>query len=243
MLDIEFPRTISYKAVGGPAFSTVVNTGLSGAEQRNQNWEFSRGKWRVSLQTPPAFERSRQQFVDLLIAFFLNVAGKANAFRLYDHLDNGPLVNAPMAVVPGTSNLQWQLQRPRTLAGYTYYQAITKPIVSYTLQDQNGNNSGGVAIVDYQGHILPNTLLSILNGNLAALPGPGTWVLDATAGIVTLAVAPSVTPPLASFRYHYPVRFDVDELPLQAEPSAVGAGRPVVSLNSVPLIEVPPPNF
>lgn len=240
MLEIEFPRTISYKAVGGPAFSTVVNTGLSGAEQRNQNWQFSRGKWRVSLITPPRFERSRQQFIDLLIGFFVNMAGKANSFRLYDHLDHGPVVAAPALVIAGTSNTQWQLQRPRTLGGYTYYQPITKPVVSYTQQDQNGNAAaGGVAIVDYQGHILPNTF-SVTAGNGASA---GNYVLDATTGIITFAAAPGVLPALASFEYHYPVRFDVDELSLQAEPSAIGAGRPVVSLNSVPLIEVPPPNF
>lgn len=175
------------------------------------------------------------------MGFFVNMAGKANAFRLYDHLDHGPVVAAPAAVIAGSSNTQWQLQRPRTLAGYTYYQPIAKPIASYTKQDQDGNAAaGGIPILDYQGHIVPNTIISITAGDGASA---GDYVLDATTGIVTLSAAPGVLPALATFSYHYPVRFDVDQLDLQVEPSAVGRGDPLVTLNSVPLVEVAPPNF
>jgi hypothetical protein len=39
------------------------------------------------------------------------------------------------------------------------------------------------------------------------------------------------------------VRFDTDEFNLQIEPSDVGGGEPVVSWNSLVLVEVRPPNF
>jgi len=235
-LEIEFPRTISYKAVGGPNFSTIVNIGLSGAEQRNQNWQLSRGKWRVSLITPEGFAGQRQTFIDLLIAFFQNAAGRANALRLYDHLDHGPVTSQTMVVVAGSSNLQWQLQRARTVAGQTYLQKISKPLAAFTLQDQTGANAGGTAIKDYQGNALANTVT--ISGYTPAT----TFVLDARTGIATFDAGPGA-PPTASFQFHYPVRFDIDALELTSEPSAVGAGRPIVSWNSVPLIEVPPPNF
>lgn len=39
------------------------------------------------------------------------------------------------------------------------------------------------------------------------------------------------------------VRFDTDEFNIQIEPSAVGDGNPVVSWNSLVLVEVRPPNL
>src|SRR5689334_16584138 len=85
--ECEFPTTIGYHAIGGSAFSTSVNEGFSGWEQRNRNWKNSRGEWTVSLMTPAAFAGSRQHFIHLLHTFFLAVAGKADSFRLKDHKD------------------------------------------------------------------------------------------------------------------------------------------------------------
>lgn len=55
---------------------------------------------------------------------------------------------------------------------------------------------------------------------------------------------------LNSFIYHDPitnedirVRFDTDEFNLQIEPSDVAGGQPVVSWNSLVLVEVRPPNY
>jgi hypothetical protein len=55
---------------------------------------------------------------------------------------------------------------------------------------------------------------------------------------------------LNSFIYHDPivnedirVRFDTDEFNLQIEPSDVAGGQPIVSWNSLVLIEVLPPNY
>jgi uncharacterized protein (TIGR02217 family) len=211
-LEIEFPRTIGYKAVGGPGFSTLVNQGLSGAEQRNQNWQYSRGEWRISLMTPNAFQGNRYGFIQLLINFFDNVAGRAYGFRFYDHLDHiakaQPLIGVPGGV---------QLGITRTIGSRSYVQLISKPITG--------------AVQDYTGAFLQNTVFQA---------GTGTPVtVDPTTGLVTGLGAGS----LVDFEFDYPVRFDVDKLPLTAEPSAVGAGNPVITMNSVPIIEVAPPNF
>jgi hypothetical protein len=55
---------------------------------------------------------------------------------------------------------------------------------------------------------------------------------------------------LNSFIFHDPivnedvrVRFDTDEFNLQIEPSDVAGGNPVVSWNSLVLVEVRPPNY
>jgi uncharacterized protein (TIGR02217 family) len=49
--ETEFPRTVGYKATGGPTFNTTVNEGFSGFEQRNKNWSIARAKYTVDLLT------------------------------------------------------------------------------------------------------------------------------------------------------------------------------------------------
>jgi hypothetical protein len=47
----------------------------------------------------------------------------------------------------------------------------------------------------------------------------------------------------ASGQFHFPVRFDSDDLPIQIEESDVAGGNPIASVNSIQLIEVRPPNY
>lgn len=212
--EVEFPRWISYKSVGGHGFSTTVNQGFSGQEQRNKNWANKRGKWTINMTTPPPsqFPGTRQQFIDLLNAFFDVVAGRGDAFRLFDHKDN-KAINQPLVTVPGGV----QLARSRTIGGRTYVQLISKPITS--------------AVSDCQGNALPNTVF------LAGTSTPVT--VDATTGLVTGQAAGT----LVDFQYHYSVRFDTDELPMQVEESFVRGAGPVINLTSIGLIEVLPPNY
>ena len=211
--EVEFPRNISYKAVGGPGFSTVVNAGFSGQEQRNQNWQFARAKYTISLQTPSAsqFTGTRQQFIDLLQAFFLAVAGKANGFRLYDHKDNTFTSEALVSLGGGS----YQLVKRYVSGPNTYIRTISKPI--------------GSPAVDYTGAALANSVT--FSG--------GSGTVNYETGIVT---GVSGTP-LASGQFHFPVRFDTDDLGIQIEESFVQGGETIISMNSVPLVEVLPPNF
>lgn len=210
--EVEFPRTISYHAVGGPGFSTQVNEGFGGQEQRNRNWANSRGKWAVSLITPSSFAGNRQTFIDLLLGFFLNVGGKADGFRLKDHRDFNA-VNQPLATVNGNV----QLVKQYVIGGRTYTRVITKPVTA--------------AVSDYQGNALANTV--VLHGTNTAV------TVDPTTGIVTGRTAGT----MVDFQFHYPVRFDTDELPMMIEESNVNAGAGIASLHSVQLVEVLPPNF
>jgi uncharacterized protein (TIGR02217 family) len=205
--EVEFPTAISHKAMGGPGFSTVVNTGFSGVEQRNRNWVDSLGKWTISLITPNGVVR--QDFSDLLQAFFMVCGGKADGFRFKDHLDF-QAVNQPLVQVGANV----YLAKTYTIAGRAYVKLITKPITS--------------AIKDYKGNALPDTV---------SLAGGGT--LDPTTGIV----AGGTPGDLASFQFHYPVRFNTDQMQRQAEPSNVSGGQPVVGWNSLEIVEVRPPNF
>jgi uncharacterized protein (TIGR02217 family) len=207
--EVEFPTTIAYHATGGPTFSTIVNEGLSGGESRNRNWSRARGKWTVELRTPASFA-NRQSFVDLLQAFFCNVGGQADGFRLKDHL-SFKAVGEPLVTVAGGV----QLARTRTIGARSYIELVSKPITS--------------SVKDYQGNALVNTVF------LHNTATPVT--VDYTTGLVTGQVAGT----LVDFQYHYPVRFNSDEMKRMVEESDVN--NPILTWSSIELIEVLPPNF
>src|SRR6266478_1116510 len=85
--ECEFPRTISFKSMGGPTASTWVVAAEGGAEQRNRNWAQFRRKYTASLITPANRNADRLVFAQQLEQFFLLVGGKADPFRLFYRLD------------------------------------------------------------------------------------------------------------------------------------------------------------
>lgn len=181
----EFPRTISFKAMGGPGFNTTVNQGKSGYEQRNQNWLTSRGKWTVSLDTPgPSSNVNQQTFIDDLNAFFLVIGGRENGFRLKDHKEftNGSIAQE-FAVSDGVTT-NWQLIKTYTSCGLSYVRAIVKPVTS--------------KVVNYLNQSLTDTVTVYANG--AALPanpgyvagGSAKYALDETTGSVNFGSGTTV---------------------------------------------------
>lgn len=223
--EVEFPTTIGYKAVGGPGFSTVVNQGFSGAENRNRNWANSRGKWTISITTPSIHFASRAQFLECLESFFLAVGGKADAFRLKDHKDfqaRGQL----LGVGDGTTKI-FQLAKAYNVGGRSYVRTLTKIIAP--------------PATNYLGAVLPNTVNTYLNGVKQI---PSAWTVDPTTGLVTFATAPALnTVILADCDFHYPVRFDTDDFEVSAEESDISGGEPIVTWSSLQLVEVLPPNY
>jgi uncharacterized protein (TIGR02217 family) len=216
--ECEFPRTISFRPLSGPSASTFVVAVESGNEQRNRNWAGFRNRYTISLITHVG--ASRQQFVDQLRTFFFMLGGKADAFRFFDHLDYQS-TNESLATLSSTT---FQLQRTYALGGRTYVRTITKPITS--------------SVIDYTGANLVNTVRVKVAGVLAS-PQPG---VDHATGIVTFAGAPggAVT---ADFQYHIPVRLDSDDQQFQVEESDAANQKPIISWNSIPLVEVLPPNY
>jgi uncharacterized protein (TIGR02217 family) len=170
--------------------------------------------------TPAAFDGDRQAFIDALQSFFLNVAGKSDAFRLKDHKDYQAL--AQNIGTGNGSNTHFQLTKTYVTGARSYVRTVQKPIAP--------------PAVTYQGAALPNTVKLYLNG---AIQSTSAWSVDATTGIVTFGSAPgggvAVT---ADFQFHYPVRFDTDDLEAQIEESSVATTGPLVSWNSIALVEV-----
>lgn len=184
-IEAEFPRTISYKALGGPAFNTTVNEGKSGFEQRNQNWQIARGEWNVSLNTPgDQTPVNPQTYIDQLTAFFLVVGGKENGFRVKDHKDftNGSIAQGFGISDGATTN--YQLVKSYNAAGLSYVRLINKPITS--------------KIVNYLGASLTDTvdiyLNSVVQPRNAAYVGGGSskYSLDETRGTINFGSSTTI---------------------------------------------------
>lgn len=222
--EVEFPRTVSFKAIGGPGFNTTVNEGFSGFEQRNRNWSLSRAKYTIDLMTPPpsSFTGTRQQFIDYINSFFLVVGGKADAFRFWDHRDN--TATAQQIGIGDGSTRTFQLVKNYTSGGRTYTRTIKKPITS--------------AVNNYKGAALTNTVVTYIGG--VAQP-TANWSADSTTGLVTFGSghAPAnLAVVSADCQFHIPVRFDSDDWQVSVEESDVAGGNSIASVTSIALVEV-----
>jgi uncharacterized protein (TIGR02217 family) len=225
-IEVEFPRKLALGAVGGPMYSTQVNIGFSGYEQRNQNWSQSRGAWTVSFENKPQSEYQG------LLGFFHAVKGQANGFRLFDPTDN-TVVGGFIGTGDGTTatfQLQKVYQFP--LTANQVIRPVQKVITS--------------KVTDFYGNLLPDTLNVYVNGVLQAhnagyIAGGGAkYTFDETTGVITFtggnipAAAAVIT---ADFQFHWPVRFDLDALQTQFLTPNTGAG-PIITVTGMKLVEV-----
>jgi len=212
--EMEFPEHIAFQARGGQMFSTQVNEGFSGFEQRNRNWAMSRGKWKIDLNHKP------QSYFYNVYEFWLNVGGRADAFRFLDPADCNA-VNAPCVLVqdsPYTGRL-FQLQQVWKAGSRSYIKNIVKPVTS--------------AVQKFDGSYCSQTVQLFVGGTLAS-----GWTLDQTTGLVTLAAQPGSSPVTWMGQYHYPVRFNTDECNRVIEESDIVDGNALISWPDVELFEV-----
>lgn len=120
--EIQYPGDISWGAVGGPSFSTSIVTTVTGAEQRNQNWERARGKWKVATEVTESSDMA------ILIAFFRSRRGKARGFRFKDWSDFTG-TNQGLGFGDGTTaTFQIKKLYADSLTLNTYSRNITKPV-------------------------------------------------------------------------------------------------------------------
>lgn len=227
-LEIEFPRKLALGAVGGPMYSTQINAGFSGFEQRNQNWTQSRAAWTVNFENKPQVEYQG------LLAFFHAARGMANSFRLYDPADNS-VVGQAIGVGDGTT-ASFQLLKTYIfpLISSEVTRPIQKPITS--------------RVKDYLGNSLLDTVNVYVNGALKThsagyVAGGGPqYTLDETTGIITftggnIPTAGQIITADASF--HWPVRFDLDQLSTQFLTPAQGVPNgPLVTVAGMKLAEI-----
>lgn len=187
--ECEMPRSIGLVPTGGDEFNTTVNPGIGGDEQRNKNW--SRARRRFML----AFNGKDFEYYKLVRAFFLNVGGMADAFRMYWPLDSqatGETIGTGDGVITA-----FQLKKSYSVGSRSYSFTIKKPITA--------------DVETFDGTFLTNTVKVYDNGVLKTLTTD--YTVDSTTGIVTFVTAP-VTGHLitADCQFHIPVRFDTDSM-------------------------------
>jgi uncharacterized protein (TIGR02217 family) len=225
-LEVQFPTKLALMAQGGPSYSTNINAGFSGFEQPNQNWSQSRGSWSVSFEHKTASEYNE------LLAMFHAARGMANRFRLKDHSDYR--VTGGFVAVGDGATTSFQLQKTYIfpITEYEVTRPIQKPVTS--------------KVVDFAGNPLADSVNVYLNGTPQTHHADYTvditkqYSLDEKTGILTFVTAPPLTSPptiiTADFDFHYPVRFDLDNLQRQIEtPEAAGL---VITVTGITLKEV-----
>lgn len=201
-----FPDDISYGSSGGPSYNTTVVPFKSGAESRNINWAKSRAKFDVAYGV-----RTQAQLYSL-IEFFHAMAGRGHGFRYKDWNDwnssgdqtHGATVSDTDQTI-GTGDgaeTDFQLIKTYTKGALSRTRDIKKPVA-------------GTVVVALDG-------VSQASG----------WSVDTTTGIITFTSAPGngvvVT---AGYQFDVPVRFDIDELPIQFEDYELQS-------TNVPLVEI-----
>lgn len=162
--EIQFDTEISYGATGGPTFSTTVISMATGFEQRNQNWERARGRWRVGHNLKFDAELSD------LISFFRSRRGRARGFRFKDWSDYTATLS-PIGTGDG-ANDTFQLVKvyEDDLSLNTYTRTITKPVSGTVRVFVNAveQTIGSDFTVD--------TTTGIVTFTPSAIPGAGTTI-------------------------------------------------------------------
>jgi uncharacterized protein (TIGR02217 family) len=118
--EVQFPPKIAYGASGGAEFNTSITTTFAGFEQRNVNWQKSRGRWDVSTGLKTKTD------MDVLQAFFRARFGKAYGFRFKDWSDY-QAVGQTLGTGNGTITT-FQLAKSYVSGAYSYSREIKKPV-------------------------------------------------------------------------------------------------------------------
>lgn len=224
-IEFEFPRKLALGAVGGPGYSTSINSGFSGFEQRNQNWSQSRGAWTVSYEnkTPAEYQS--------LLALFHALRGMANGFRLYDPTDYSGTSQYIGTGDGVTTTFQLQKTYVFALSNYQVVRPIQKPITS--------------RVTDFNGALMTDTVNVYDNGSLQShVSGYNTfggmqYKLDETTGVITFAAAPAAAHVItADYQFHWPVRFDLDQLQTMYLTGQNSPGGVLVTVTGLKIIEI-----
>lgn len=200
--DVRFPDDISFGSRGGPVFSTTVSQSLSGAEQRNINWQEARARYNVAYGVRDAAS------LQTLLAFFRARKGRAYAFRYKDWTDyrssDDGTERAPTDQVIGlgdNATTTFQLVKNYVSGSEQHQRIITKPV-------------------------LDSVIIALQGSELL-----GGFSVDTLTGVVTFDTPPANGVAItAGFDFDVPVRFDTDELSLSLDAFRAGSAQAIALL-------------
>lgn len=202
--EILFPNVFTVITGGGPRFVTFRTETRSGAETAVSVRNFPKFSWNGS-----ASNITQAKFEELL-SFFVGRLGSFNGFRFNDPRDyligrSVRGVEAPVATSQLTTTA-FQIVRPYTYGAMTVNVPIYKIVAdSLTNIISIGENS---TVRVYQA----DGVTEVTSG----------WSVNVTTGVIIFAVAPGYVPKV-SCEFHWPVRFDTDELPTTYTDFIIGA--------------------
>jgi uncharacterized protein (TIGR02217 family) len=201
--EVTFPLDIALGASGGPERRTDVVLLGSGREERNARWAHSRRRYDAGYGVKSLAG------LQAVIAFFEERRGRLHGFRFRDRLDHA---SAQPGAAPSPAD-----QEIGTGDGETF---------SFPLVKTYG--AGATAYRRPIGKPVAGSVRLAVGG-----VETGAFTLDATTGLVTLAMAPAVGAAVtAGFLFDVPVRFDTDRLDVNLTSFAAG------EIPSIPLIEI-----
>lgn len=189
---------------GGPRFKTDIIVGRNGQEVRNALWQDA--LWVFNA----AFTVRKYEDIETLNEFFLNCYGKEKSFLVKDFQDYDiPRTNIGTGTGVATT-FQLVKKYVQAVIG-TYERTITKP--------KQLEGVGGVRVW------VNNVELD-----------PADYSFSSSTGIITIPSAPANGHAVEAScdEFYVPVRFDVDEIPIQLLTYWVDSGG-----NDVGLIQVP----
>lgn len=207
-LEIRFPTNVSYGAMGGAGWSTLVYQSDGGFTLSDPKWATPRGRWTVSHKSRTPSEWAT------LIALHRLAQGRLNGFRFQDWMDFTTVLTS--GVSNGSMNEfaagQFQLQK------------------KYAVTDTANNVTTTVfrTIIKPQ----PNTV-TIYDGVTNAVIGGGIFI-DYTTGIIT-GLTPGHSYYWTG-QFDVPVRFDNDRPSLSYDFHGAGGGG--VSWDNIELVEL-----
>lgn len=208
---VQFPLTVSGFGAN-VRYLTDIIVGRNGQEVRNALWE------QPLLSFNAAFAVSNYADIATLVAFFHSVKGREQSFLLKDWSDYKVDEWTTFAETVDGSRTTFQLIKKYVQAGIgTHTRTITKP--------KQVEGVGGVQIRD--------------NG---AIVSTANYSFSSSTGIVTFSSAPAAgrTIDFKIDEFYVPVRFDIDELPIEMLNYWLSSGADYANVNipEIPMKEV-----
>jgi uncharacterized protein (TIGR02217 family) len=188
MAFLETPRfsdRLAFGITGGPGFSTEVATVRSGYEQRNANWQQSRGRWDASsaVRTLADF----QEIAD----HFMAVGGRLHGFRLRDLADYQ--VTQANGFLRGMIGTQQQGTQAGTGYGVASYQLVKRYARGALLHERDIRKPAAGSVTVYRAGTPVTVGVSAGQIALDTTTGLVTFVADASRTITAVAVGVNTT--------------------------------------------------
>ena len=208
MDEVRFPQKIEFGFQAIPTWNTTVIVTASGFEQRNQNWENARRKFKAEYRQLPGDPFND---FDEVLAFWMGRRGRLRGFRFKDHTDyiataqTCPQYNDLNSLTADGVETEFQTAKLYDDgAGNAYRRVIKKPVLETGALSDPDDPDAQVFVDTGGGPVLQTRTTN--------------YTFDVTTGKITFVIAPAASAVVTwTGNFDVPVRFDTDDLPARVE--------------------------